>query len=306
MKKSNAILTGLTLFGFGVFAFIFTAGMALIPPGSGDIKTVSPILGTYTIRTVSFDSAVIDLLFWLILPLPGILLFEGGSFNFRQGLQINKDRMKELPRTIWTRLAIFNGFADFFNSLLFFLLFIALCTLYLTEISRIKLAVSLNILLYAAAIATYILLRKKLSKRLGKVSKKLRKGFPTFILNENGVTLTLFQKVINSNIRLQPVFLGFDELYEVKVLSSVEADNYLKYSVGPDLQLSVKMVSERQQYLKGEIARPSVFRSGSVTGSKVVLFRNNSLFYLITFETDEVECIEEAYSKFKLSALDTI
>jgi hypothetical protein len=92
------------------------------------------------------------------------------------------------------------------------------------------------------------------------------------------------------------VTLYFDELDEVKVLNDVEAENFLEYSVGPDLSLSRTMVEDKIKYLKGEIERPSVFRSGTVTNSKSVLFRGKCLVYLITFETDDVDIIEERFA----------
>jgi hypothetical protein len=159
---------------------------------------------------------------------------------------------------------------------------------------------TVNTLTFILGFAIYVILRKTLSKGLKKTSNKLRKGFPSYTLLENGIEMRLYPVGKSSRAVNPPnVTLFFDELDEVKVLNDVEAESYMRYTVGPDLSLSGRMVEDKMRYLKGEIPRPSVFRSGSCTNSKPVLFRGKQLFYLITFETDEVAAIEERFRLYK-------
>jgi hypothetical protein len=177
---------------------------------------------------------------------------------------------------------------------------LTLAMFYIDVLLRAELTFSLNTLIFVIGITVFTLLRKTLASGLKTASNKLRRGFPAFVLSDQGIEMRLYPMGRSKHAVNPPhVRLHFDELDEVKVLKDVEAENYMKYTIGPDLTLSKTMVEDKYKYLKGEIARPSVFRSGTCTNSKSVLFRGKALFYLITFETDDVEIIEESFCKYK-------
>ncbi len=98
-----------------------------------------------------------------------------------------------------------------------------------------------------------------------------------------------------------PVFIGFDETEQLEVFTYTEADAFLKYKVGPVLELGVRQTRDFMRYVKGEIPRPSVYAFGGAgsNGDRRVLIRGPELFYMVTFDTDDVSDLIEAYHSYK-------
>ncbi len=295
INKSNSITGAVVLLLFGLFLTIFLLGLSLFGKNA---MLDAGFLGRTRLNPAFLNKGWQNAILFLLLPLPPILCMERGIYELRRGISIRKDEIG-VPKSIWRTFAVYFKYADFLNNLFFALFFLALIVLWLGVLMRSDLTITINTLMFFVGSAAYIALRKTLAKGLKATSNKWRKGFPSYTLLENGIEMRLFP-VGKSKFAVNPplVRLYFDELDEIRVFNDVEAENYMQYAIGPDLSLSKIMVEDKYRFLKGEIPRPSVFRSGSCTNSKSVLFRGRNLFYLITFETDDVEIIEESFRQY--------
>lgn len=295
-KKANQILIAIGLFMLSAIALIFTVGLALLPDGRG--KVVSPVLGTYRIGIQSFGSPVADALFYILLPIPFILTLEAALWRLREGLEMRKETLKYKPGTVWSAFAVFNQFKDIISAVIFLGAFIILITLLLHELWLFPKAFSKNIALYIATIVVYFAIRKKLGKAWKGAAKRFRKGLPTYRLSEDGVTINLFPDAGKKFPELQPIHIRFEEIDELQVMTYTESEAFLKYNIGPDFQLSKRQIEDTAAYLKGKIQRPSVYTYGGAKND-CVLIRGPELFYMISFDTDNVSDLTQAYQSFK-------
>lgn len=299
--KVNEILIGLGLLTLGVLVLVFTMGLALLPPGGASYQVHSPLFGTYQVNSLSLGSALANAMLWFFMPIPALFAFEGGLWRLHQGVKIREDKLKSQRETFWSKIAVFDQFIDLFNTVLFIIFLLLLITGSVYELSHLPKKLSVNIVIYAFTIFAYILIRKKLVKGLVSTSKLLRKGAPTYKLTEDGITIKLVAMWNKKQANPPPVHIRFDEIEQLEVFSYVEAEAFLEYEVGPDLQLSVRQTKDFVRYVKGEIPRPSVYAFGS-SGSgldKRVLISGPELFYMITFENEDISDLLDAYSSFK-------
>lgn len=287
INKSNSITGAIVLFLFGVFLFFFLIGLSLLSQGSTAVE----------LQLTFFEKTWQNYILFFLLSLPPILCFERGLYDLRRGINIRRDEM-ECNKSAWRLFAAYYKYADFANNIVFTLFFLIIIACVVFVLLQAELTFNVNTLLFFIGIIVYVILRKTLLAGLKKSAARLRKGFPSYTLFENSIEMRLYP-VGKSKYAVNPpaVTLLFEELDEVKVLNDVEAENYMHYTIGPDPELSKTLISDKIKYLKGEIARPSIFRSGTCTNSKSVLFRGKHLFYLMTFETDDVEIIEERFNK---------
>lgn len=290
------MLVAIGLFMLSAIALVFTVGLALLPDGGGTV--VSPVLGTYHIRTPSLGSSVADTLLYILLPIPFILTLEGALWRWREGLEMRKDVLKYKPNTVWSMFATFNQFKDIFNAVIFLVIFIILISLLLHELWHFPKAISKNIILYTATVVVYLVTRNKLGKVWKGAAKRYRKGLPTYRLVEDGVVIELFPSAHKKHPDLQPVYIRFAEVDELQVMTYTESEAFLKYNIGPDFELSKRKIGDTVAYLKGEIARPSVYTSGGAQND-CVLIRGAELFYMISFDTDDVSDLIDAYRSFR-------
>ena len=94
----------------------------------------------------------------------------------------------------------------------------------------------------------------------------------------------------------EPVLLRFDELTEVRPLSYVGARAFLRYEVGPNLDLAARQTRDVARYLKGDIARPGVYTIGTPTMAGThVLLRGPELLYLLAVDGDDVADLGNAF-----------
>lgn len=95
----------------------------------------------------------------------------------------------------------------------------------------------------------------------------------------------------------------FDELEEVRSLTYVESVAYMDYTVGPNIELSMREKRELYEWRTGKIPRPTVYilNSTSALGKKVLL-RGSGLIYLISFHAENVGDLIDAFLRSKPSA----
>lgn len=94
------------------------------------------------------------------------------------------------------------------------------------------------------------------------------------------------------------VTIRFDELDEIRALTFVEAQAFVQYKVGPDLQLGLKLTSDLFHYMNGETERPSHYGSWGSLGT-VLLLRGSTLFYLVSVSNPNVNDLIDAFNAFK-------
>lgn len=300
--KVNEIMVGLWILALGVLVLVFTVALALVPPGGG--KGHSSLLGVYHINSLTLKSPLANALLWLCMPLPAIFSIEAGLWRLRHGLKIREDRLEHQPKTFWSKLGVFSSFYDIFNTGAGTLFILLLFAGVVYELAHWPRALSLSTFLFASTILIYIVTRKQWAKREASFSKTLRKGMPTYTLTEDGVTIKLVTMWNKKQPDPPPVHIRFDEIEQLEVFTYAEADAFLKYKVGPDLGLGARQTRDFMRYVKGEILRPSVYAFGGAgsTTHKRVLFRGPELFYMLTFDTDDMSDLIEAYHSYKASA----
>ncbi|MFZ5644710.1 MAG: hypothetical protein ACOY46_14060 [Bacillota bacterium] len=295
-------MTGMWILALGGLVLVFTVALALVPPKGG--IGGSPLLGVSKINALTAKSSLVNALIWLCLPIPAIIALEAGLWRIRQGLKIREERLAHHPQTFWSRLGVFSSFYDIFNTgggILFILLLFAGAAYELWHWPR---ALSLNTAWFAATILIYAVTRKKWIKKEASFSKWMRKGMPTYSLTEDGITIRLVTMWNKKRQEPPPVHIRFDEIDQLEVFTYSEADAYLKYKVGPDLELGVRQTRDFARYVQGKIPRPSVYAfggAGSTTGKRV-LIRGPELFYMVTFDTDDMSDLIEAYHSYKTPA----
>jgi membrane protein implicated in regulation of membrane protease activity len=225
-----------------------------------------------------------------------ICAIEGSIVNIKQGLKMRKQKIK-VNKTIWTRLGTLDFYLDIFNNSLFFLVFVALFVITFHGFYYINKDITYRFVIYIMTMLAYILARKWLRRGFRKLGSSMRKGNLTYTLTQDGIIIKLVKMMDKNEPEPKPVFLRFDEIDELKVFTYREAEAYLKYQVGPDIRKGVNQTKDFIRYVKGEITRPSVYTLSSYGTStdKRVLIKGKDLFYLITFDKDDISDLLEAY-----------
>jgi hypothetical protein len=130
----------------------------------------------------------------------------------------------------------------------------------------------------------------------------LRRGLATYELLDGGVMIDphipppIGGKQYRRDYKFEVPFVELDEIHEFS--SYPEAQTFMEYSVGPNLNLSVRQTKDMARFVKGEIARPRVYVQRTSIG-KIVLLRGPELFYMLGFDTDDVSDLLQAFQQFK-------
>lgn len=295
-QKVNQIIAVIALFWLSAIVLLLTIGFALLPVKGG--KVVSPILGTYQFRPLTLASPIANAVLWLLMPIPFVFAFEGGLWRLKEALEMRKQALEYKPKTVWSKLGALNLLGNFLNNAFFLLVFIAIIVFLLNEMRYTPKVFSINIILYAVSIITYLLLRNKLSKAWHGAGRKFQKGMPTYQLEQDGVTIKLVTMANRKYPDPPPVRIRFDEIDDLQVFTYTEAEAFLKYNVGPDFQLSIRQARDFAAYVKGQIPRPSVYTFGGANSNQV-LIRGPRLFYMIRFDAEDVSDLIQAYRSYK-------
>lgn len=297
--KLNEIMAGMWILALGGLVLVFTVALALVPPGGG--IGGSSLLGVSRISSLTAKSPLANALLWLCMPIPAIITIEAGLCRLRQGLKMREDKLNYQSGTFWSRLGVFSSIYDILNTGAGILFILLLFTGAVYELWHWPRALSANNIFYAASVLIYIAMRKRLASQGASIEKRLRSGNPTYTLTGDGVTIKLVTMWNKKRPGPPPVHIRFDEIEQLEVFTYTEADAFLKYKVGPDLKLGARQTRDYMRYVKGEIPRPSVFAFGGAGGTngKRVLIRGPELFYMVTFDTDDVSDLIEAFQSYK-------
>lgn len=297
--KVNEIMVGMWVLALGALALVFTAALAMVPPGGG--RVVSPLLGLYQINSPAAKSTIANALLWFCMPIPAIAAIEGGLWRLRMGLKIREESLEYQPKTFWSKIGVFFQFYDILITGLGIIVILLLLAGEVYELSHFPREFSLNIFMFVAAFLIYAVMRKRLASGGASLNKKLLKGFPTYNLTGDGLTIKLVTMWNKKQPDPPPVHISFDEIDQLEVFTYPEADAYLKYKVGPDLDLVARQTRDFARYVRGEIPRPSVYTFGGAgsTSYKRVLIRGPELFYMVTFDAGDMTDLIEAYQSYK-------
>ncbi|WHH56930.1 hypothetical protein [Petroclostridium sp. X23] len=299
-QKVNEIMFGIGLLMLGALAFVFTLWLTALPPEGG--RVYSKLLGEYQIHSLRLKPPIMDALLWLFMPVPTIFALEGGVMRLRMGLKVREQSLQYQPKTLWAKLGIFNQYSDILNTTFFMFVFMVFFAFGVHELWYAPKVLSSHVLFVAITVISYLVTRKQLRSVWEKFVNWFRRGMPTYELAEDGIIINLVTMMNKKDAQPPPVYIRFDEIDELRVLTFVEVEAFKKYNIGPDIELSIRQSVDIARYIKLEIARPSVytFTAGS-SGDCNVFIRGPELFYLIAFETDNVFDLVEAYDAYKAS-----
>lgn len=300
-QKVNQVMTGIGLLMLGVLALIFTLYLALTPSQGG--TTVSPLLGEYHFNSLTLDSPIANAFLWFLIPSTWLFCFHGGIWRIRDGVKMRPSTLDYQPQTFWSKIATFLQFRDILNTGFFLLLFLVLLVFSMHEFWYAQKAFTVNLFFYVLAVVIYVFTRKKIADIWASFKRKMQKGLPTYTLTEDGLTIKLVTMWNKKQPDPPPVQISFKEIDDLLVLTFIEAEAFLRYNIGPDLNISVQQAKDYAQYVKGKIPRPSVYTFGAPANNDMnVVIRGPKLFYMLTFDTNDVSDLIEAYRSYKESA----
>ncbi|MBN1992014.1 MAG: hypothetical protein JW953_04875 [Anaerolineae bacterium] len=253
--------------------------------------------------------------FWLVLVFIPIMFIETGLWWNRRSWEMKTDEMA-LTDNAWSKFARqfarYQGIKDLLLNIAgLFVLSFALPAITIALIwlgIKGQLALSIPFVMIAVVFTGYLLLRFPLIlvwQQLGldkRTTKLLRWRQPKYELLHEGVMIDpaipppIGGKQYRRDYKFQ---VGFAEIDEIREFSSYpEAQTFMAYSVGPNLNLAVRQTKDMARFVKGEIDRPRVYVQRSGVG-KIVLLRGSELFYLLGFDTDDVSDLLRAFQQFK-------
>jgi hypothetical protein len=283
---------------------------------------VALIGGTTTIKAGGQTRAVSETETTLILLLFAVMAIVSGEAArrwIRQTFALDESKFSARPRGVASTLGGLALLRDLiFAPLLPIIAFAAnvlILFLLTREITSRGFALPTQFWLVLGLYVVYLPARQPILAVLRRASRPVTRPFtsavPTFTRKGNAIILDLKRRRARPpsqrgliGIASEPciVTIRFDELDEIRAFSYVEAQSFVQYELGPDLQLGLKGSTELYRYLNGEIERPSVY--GYYWGSlgTVLLLRGPQLFYLISVANADVNELVAAFNAYKQSA----
>jgi hypothetical protein len=283
--KLNQIFWGIIVLLVGVLSCIVILSLTLLPPQLGFISESS--------------------LAWVFLAVFWIVIIESGLWWTKQSFKIEERKLEYKERNIWSHIALFYQYADMTHYILlsFILLaligFVSYFLIYMLIHNPISFSKQFFIL--ASVYGVYVVARKPLKSTLKKTIKPIgQKTLSKYALTDKGFIIDLNIKNMQEPLKKYLVSIGFDEISDLKTFSFIEAQTFLKYELGLNIELVAKQTKDLYEYIKGQIARPSVYTITSVSSlGKTVFFKGPDLFYLLTFDAEDVSDLISAYNSFK-------
>lgn len=243
----------------------------------------------------------------LLVPLFIIFLIEAGLYWINKSMRIDESKLADSGRG---PLATGAGIVAFYWRLrtiliALFILVILGALIYLsapslTSIDRI--APTRGFYVQIAVYAAYTLLgRRVVMKTLARGRGQLQRILPSYTIEGERVVIDLAIVGLGRSAR-RPyiVTLPFSELEEIRELSYLEAQSFLKYKIGPDITIAAQAAKDLYDYFRGNIERPNVYVFVQSVG-KTLLLRGPHIFYLITVRKDDCSDLIQAFQEYKLT-----
>ncbi|MCL6500738.1 MAG: hypothetical protein K6T16_01740 [Candidatus Pacearchaeota archaeon] len=281
LPKINQFLIGLSiLVGFVLFFILFL--LVSLDPSSG-----------------FYEPSFFPIFIALLIFIGGI---EGAIYWIKESVRIEEKKLEYKKESVWRNIAVAFRYIDLVRGIIGGVVFLAVLGVFfyfyitLTPLTK-TITFSKTFFILLGSVLVWIIIRKPVLKGIGRLIKKVS-YLPTYVLAEDGVVITLNIKNVADPSKKYIVKIGFDEIEELRELSYVEARTFLRYTMGPNVELAMRQAKDLYKYTKGEIERPSVWENVASDG-KIVFIKGKDLFYLITFATNDVSDLIKAYNEFK-------
>jgi len=237
-------------------------------------------------------------LIWAFLLIFSLIAFDMGFVLIRGGSKISESNLEYDTKNIWSKI----GFVKQYLEILSFILGIFVISFFFylfTKIFYNKIVFSFTpaFFILIAVCIIYSFVRFPIKKSVLNFSGKT---LPSYTLEKDGIVLDLKIKNLENLSKKYIVKIKFKEIEEIKVLSMVEAQGFLNYKVGPNLELAIAQIKDVANYMKGKIERPRYYYLAPyVLGKKSLFIRGKNLFYLFAVSNDDVSDLTKAFSEFK-------
>ncbi|MBM3175795.1 MAG: zinc ribbon domain-containing protein [Chloroflexi bacterium] len=295
--KLNQIFTGTLILWVGILFLLLTLPLTLLPQ-----QGASHLFG----GRGSFNNYLPGSTFLCIFIAAFLIVYiESAVWWTKQSLKIEESKLQYEERSLWTAIALFFQYAGIVYSIFLSLILLALTFLFSYIVIDLfksnPLSFSGQFFLMAGIYVLYGIARNPIYSSLKKsgAAKKLSWGQPTYTLTDKGLTIDLKMKNLRDPSK-NLVTIGFDELDEIRTFSFVEAQTFLKYTIGPNIELVIRQTKDLHDYIKGKIKRPSVYTFTAIQSvGKIVLLKGPDLFYFLAFDTQDVSDLVDAFGSFK-------
>ncbi|RPI22212.1 MAG: hypothetical protein EHM61_22805 [Acidobacteria bacterium] len=249
---------------------------------------------------------------WLIAPLLGLFMLEGGRYTLRLAREIREDRLSHQPGPdAIAQAANAAAYVERWTTLFKGLVFLALPFLMLAGL-LVGLAYNwtngqpgLNRIFYTelAVVLVYLILRIPFLMLLKKVTGGIAPGRP-FRVEADGLVFPNLMRVMGGSKNPRwDVRIGFDDLEEIRDLSDMEAGAFLQYQIGPNLTLGAAAAVDQYRYFNKQIPRPRFYAVNALRpNGRTLLLRGPDLFYLIAVDGDPRE-LAAAFEKHRSEKL---
>ena len=235
---------------------------------------------------------------WVIFILFSLIALDVSFVQITGGIKMRESNLEYKDKSIWAKIAFAN---QYLNIASFFVGLAVIFTLfYFSSKALLKQVVfSFNIyfLILILICVIYSVVRILIRNVISRLSKKT---IPSYTLEKDGIIINLNMKNLTDLSKKYIVKIGFKEIDEIKVLSMVEAQAFMKYKVGPDVDLVIKQTKDLYNYTKGKISRPRVYAVvPDVIGKKSIFIQGKDLFYLISVANEDISDLVKAFNDFK-------
>ncbi len=239
--------------------------------------------------------------FWLVAPLLGLFMLEGGRYSLRLAREMREDQMRHQPgpdamAQAANAAAYIERWRTFVKGLFFLALPIAMMAglLMIVAYNWTHGQPGLNRKFYTemAVVAAYLILRIPFLMLLKKVTGGIAPGRP-FRLEADGLVFPNLMRVMGGSKNPRwDVRIGFDDLEEIRDLSDMEAGAFLQYQIGPNLTLGAAAAVDQYRYFSKQIPRPRFYAVNALRpNGRTLYLRGPELFYLIAVDGDPRELL---------------
>jgi len=294
--KFIQVFAGVSILWMGILLMVLTLSLTLLPEQGQSGGT-----GSFNNRLPASTSTCIFVALFLI------VYIECALWWTRQSLRIEEAKLEYKDKSLWTQIAVFFQYAGIVQAVILSLVLLALAILFAYIIINLlttnPLSISSGFFVMAGIYAAYVIARNLLLTMFKKsrAARKLGTDLPTYVLTNKDLTIDLKMKNLKDQSK-NLVKIGFDELDEIRTFSFVEAQTFLKYEIGPNLEIVIKQTRDLHDYVKGRIERPSVYTFTAIQSvGEIVLLKGPDLFYFLSFDSEDVSDLVTAFNSFKSS-----
>ena len=143
----------------------------------------------------------------------------------------------------------------------------------------------------------YIMVRLPLKYFLSFISSKSAKIFklPTYRLINDGVEINFNMVDLSDSSKQYSAFLHFKDIERMQILTYMDALSYYRYQIKPDLR--IQAMRNSAMFAKKQ---PDYYITQPVGNGINIVIEGKNLFYFMSFQTEDVTDLVEAYKLFKV------